>query len=206
MRRMVLECWFVGVLGMVAVGCSHKEDVVQKTHAATANYAADRQEPAPKKEGIQIPAQLNSHAGTATRLGPMPKRQKLWTVRWKEARIDLSEGGQFSGTMQGVTGSMYADNGTVASTFESQDAEAVKHDKTEKQKDILRLSGNVKIVSREHKATLLCDKVEYQPGLKQIRAVGNVRVDAAGGVLNAGNEVIATSDLTQIATPNLFKK
>ncbi|HEY0868198.1 MAG TPA: hypothetical protein VGE01_12505 [Fimbriimonas sp.] len=164
--------------------------------AAEAETEKERKPSASK--GIELPKTVNASPGQATRLGPPPKRSKLWTVRWKGARIDFGDEGRFSGYMERVTGSIYDDFGKEASTFQGQAGQA------DKAKDILRLSGQVKVVSKQHKASLFCDKVEYQPDRKVIRAVGNVRIVSDSGTLDAGNEILATPDLRRVATPNLF--
>ena len=183
-------------VGALLFGCSAKNDKVDlPTKAQTSQdvYQADQ---AAKEEGIAMPKEVNASPGEATRLGA--NRQKLWTVRWKGARLDFTEGGRFSGYMDRVTGSIYGEKGQETSAFQGERGEA------DKAKDILRLSGSVKILSKEHKATLFCDKLEYEPERKRVRAVGNVRIESQSGVLNAGNEILATPDLTHVATPNLF--
>jgi hypothetical protein len=200
MRASDLNRWVALACAVLVVGCGSRPDEADSKPDAppeTTDKDAGKKEE-PQEPGIQLPKTVNASPGSATRLGPPPKRAKLWTVRWKGARIDFGEGGKFSGSMDKVTGELYDETGKVASTFQGQDGQA------DKAQDVLRLSGQVKIVSKEHKASLFCDKVEYQPGRNLIRAVGNVRIESESGILNAGQEVLATSDLKRVATPNLF--
>lgn len=108
-------------------------------------------------------------------------------------------GKEFDGLMEGVTGSIYDGNEEV-STFKGEIGRAFKG-----KENRLDLENKVTVVSKKHQATLTCDKIEYLPNQKRVRAIGHVVVKTDSGELQAGDEVLATPDLKQIATPALFK-
>lgn len=77
---------------------------------------------------------------------------------------------------------------------------------SKKDSDVLALEGKVRVVSREQKATMYCDRLEWHGDRELVIAKGNVRVDSPLFVMEAGSELWCTPDLSQVATPDLFKE
>lgn len=143
-----------------------------------------------------------SEPATADKYLQTPKHEKAWTVHWVGAKLNLGSSGKDgerngAGTFQNVTGSVYQ-NGTEASTFRSD--EGYGENKTSH----LHLTGHVIVVSTDQHATLFCDRLEWIPETKLIRASGNVRVEGKSGKLGTFSEVLATPKLERIGTPDLF--
>jgi hypothetical protein len=140
---------------------------------------------------------VRSGDGEATRYSADGKRTPLWSVRWKEAEIDLGTKGFFGGRMEQVSGTLY-DSGKQTSTYRANRATA------DRNSDLLVLQGEVELQSPERGMVLACERLEYRPERKMLRATGNVRIQVNGGLLTAGQELLATPDLKTVSTPELF--
>ncbi len=143
-------------------------------------------------------ARISVSTGEGTQYSKGPKHEPVWTVKWKEATVDVQGKNSFVGAAKGVTGTI-DQNGAPASDYSADGAFA------DKEKGVLALVGHVKLVSKKPAATLTCERVEYHSDQKLIKAKGNVRVEGPWGSA-AGNEVWATPDLKQIGTPDMFRK
>lgn len=103
------------------------------------------------------------------------------------------------GDLTTASGFFYEQN-VQKSSFVSDRAHA------DKQQDTLTLSGNVKVVSLTNKTTLRCDSVAWTSSNKKVVAKGNVSVVSEGYSMSNVPELWANSDLSQVATPDLFNK
>lgn len=145
------------------------------------------------------PPAVSAGPGEATRFSADGKREKQWTLRWETASEVSFDEGKVSGTMARVSGTLSRKNLDV-SDFSADRAIATKTGKT------LRLEGNVRLVSRDPKASLRCDSVVWRPDLNRVEAKGNVRVDLPPWEMGVLPEVWARPDLSEAATPDMFGK
>ena len=137
---------------------------------------------------------MNTESAEATRSAPNGK--KLWTVRWESATLEA--GDRIYGTMNLVSGTIY-ENDKAVSRFSGE------RGVSKKDSDVLALEGKVRVVSLDQKTTLFCDRLEWHGTRKLAIAKGNVRVEAPLFVMDAGSEVWSNPDLSQVATPDLYK-
>jgi lipopolysaccharide assembly outer membrane protein LptD (OstA) len=96
-----------------------------------------------------------------------------------------------------VSGQVFRD-GKLVSTFSADKANA------DPDSQVLILTGHVVVVSVEHNATLHCDRLRYEARQKVYKAEGNVLVKTESGAKGTLSEAWATTDLTKVATPDLF--
>ncbi len=68
----------------------------------------------------------------------------------------------------------------------------------------LLLTGNVVVVSPDHKSSLICDRLKYDAGRQVFNATGNVRLKNTVGSIGVFPELISSSDFRKIATPPEF--
>ena len=137
---------------------------------------------------------VNTEAAEAARRAPNGK--KLWTVKWESAQLEA--GDRIYGTMNTVSGTIFENDKPVSDFFGERGV-------SKKDSDVLALEGKVRVVSREQKATLYCDRLEWHGERKLAIAKGNVRVESPLFVMDAGPELWSNPDLSQVATPDLYK-
>jgi LPS export ABC transporter protein LptC len=114
--------------------------------------------------------------------------------------MDIYEkGGQFTGELSGVTGEIFKSE-VVACTFQADRSTA------DKNKDILVLEGNTKVVSKDMKMTLTCDRIRYDAKTEFVQALGKVKIHGPSGTVTGLEEVWATPDMKEFGTPDMFKK
>jgi hypothetical protein len=160
---------------------------------------AESGEPATAEE--QKPSEprvIKLGAGSGDRFGGDQKREKLWSVQWQSAEMEVfDQGGSLAGTLQQVTGQIVSDGQNVSS-FTATSAVS------DRDQERLWLTGNVKIVSRNPDMTLTCDKVLYEADIKLIKAQGNIRIESSSGTLGGMPELWAKPDLSRVGTPDAF--
>lgn len=146
---------------------------------------------------------VNTEAAEATRSDPMGK--KLWSVKWQSAQLEA--GDRIYGTMYAVSGTIYRNDKPVSDFYGERGV-------SKKDSDVLALEGKVRLVSRGvqdpgekpvPKATLYCDRLEWHGDRDLLIAKGNVRVESPLFVMDAGSELWSNPDLSQVATPDLYK-
>ncbi|MEZ0326108.1 MAG: LPS export ABC transporter periplasmic protein LptC [Fimbriimonas sp.] len=143
---------------------------------------------------------INLGESKADRYGGKENRTHLWTVRWKSGSVDLyDKGGQVTGTMSGISGEIYKAE-KVVSTFVSDESTVDKNN------EVLVLDGHAKVISKEMKTTMTCDKIRYDAGKQLIRALGNVRIAGPSGTVSGLQEIWTTPDLKVVATPDMFDR
>ncbi len=173
----------------VAAGCSSQK----------AEPVAPEKPPPDQKAEPEVQT-INLGVSSADRFGGKENQTRLWTVRWKSAVLDLAkEGGQLTGKMSDVTGDIFKAQ-KVVSTFQS-DRSIV-----DKNNEILVLEGRAKVISKETKTTMTCDRIRYEAAKELIRASGDVKVVGTSGTISGLQEVWMTPDLKVIATPDMFKR
>jgi hypothetical protein len=170
---------------VAVVGCSSAGERAAKTK---------RPEAAKPKEISQT---INLGPATFDKLDE--KRQKLWIVRWKSAKADISQGGDFSGTMETVDGDLFQ-GGKVISVFSSNHGKAIRQSK------MLGLSDHVQITAKDSGTRLTCQTLTYDGNTHLVRATGNVRIEGKLGVISGIDELITTPELKIIATPTMWGK
>lgn len=128
---------------------------------------------------------------------PLAERVPLWFVAWKSAVIDVTAGNPRNGSMTGVSGYLF-DKGKKGSTFRSDEGVA------NSTKKLLTLTGNVRVVSPDPSGVLTCDRLFYDASKEVLHAQGHVRVVGKVGTVGTLSEILATKDLSRIATPDMF--
>jgi hypothetical protein len=135
--------------------------------------------------------------GEVTRRRP-GTRERLWSVTWSGARLEYAGEGSFGGSMQGVRGVIY-ENDRPVSTFEADAAQASK------ESNVLKVSGNVRVVVDEFKVNVTCDQIEWRPDDNVVAASGAVRVVMPGFELGPVPRVLSTPAFQHFATDELFR-
>lgn len=153
-------------------------------------------EPKAEEKG---PEKVFTGSGEATRHSGEANRKKRWTIRWKESQFETHEEGRVSGVMKGVTGTIFRNDRPV-SDFSADRGIA------RKENDVLSLEGKVRMISRDPKGELICDRLDWQPDADRIEAKGNVRGTMSGWRMGVFPELWCTPDLRTVATPDLFGK
>ncbi|MEZ0325585.1 MAG: LPS export ABC transporter periplasmic protein LptC [Fimbriimonas sp.] len=142
---------------------------------------------------------INLGEGSGERFGGKQNRDRLWTVRWKSAVMQVyKEGGEFSGELSTVTGDIFRGN-NITSTFSADRSTG------DKNSEVLILEGHATVVSKQMKSTLTCDRIRYEAGKKLVKALGNVRIVGPSGTVSGLEEVWTTPDLKVVSTPDMFK-
>lgn len=124
--------------------------------------------------------------------------EPLWDIRWQKGSVMTKEEGVVGGTLQTVDGQLYS-HSKPGTRFSGDRANAVQLTQ------ILTLTGNVKMVSKEPSATLTCDRMVYNAKRKLIKAYGRVQVVSRMGTVGTLAELWSTPDLKVVATPNQFE-
>lgn len=143
----------------------------------------------------------NAGPGTADRFSPLtttPEKEKLWTIRWEEARISLEGDNPTAGRLKVVSGVIFRKK-TEIGTFKS------KTGTSDRPEDELELVGDVVLISLETKSRIECDRLIYRPRKNYLEAHGNVRISGPQFTGKLGNEVWANVELTKVGTPEVFK-
>lgn len=129
----------------------------------------------------------------------------MWRITWKAAEV-VSTGEAKVGNMSGVKGETY-DKENVASTFESESAEA------DNKVNRLILKGKVKITASN--GTMLADRVEFDGKQSLYKATGTVTFESESGIVGPMDSLFASSHtdkagkaiLDRVGTSeNFFKK
>lgn len=102
------------------------------------------------------------------------------------------------GTMHGVSGEI-AQEGKPARTFIADTAVG------DKEKNVLTLMGNVSVYAPEDSGNVRCDKLVYDANAGVFLANGNVSLKNKDYSLGGFPALNATSDFSEIATPDLFR-
>lgn len=123
----------------------------------------------------------------------------LYKVAWQSARLNFGDQGAISGTMEKLQGAMYQDE-LPMNTFTAESGEAVRA------QSLLKLSGGVIVQSKERKARIRCDRLEWWADKKLVKAIGHVRATGDFGSLGEFPELWATADMSIIATRDMFKR
>lgn len=121
----------------------------------------------------------------------------LWHIRWKEAAFNIVDEIPTVGKMKGVDGEIL--QAKDVKTFKADEGQA------DKKTDILTLTGNVSISSEKEGSHLICDKLVYDSNEKVFDATGNVSVTNKTVKITGLPAVMATSDFSEISSPELFK-
>jgi hypothetical protein len=140
-----------------------------------------------------------NEGGKLTRYSEGEHRRQLWHIEWQKAEAQVSGEIPTFGTMTGVRGEIYQ-NGKPPKVFRADTAIA------DKQSDVLTLSGQVSVYSPDQKANLKCDKVVWDPHKEIVQATGNVTVGNDKYTLTGLPAIMARSDFSVIATPDMFQE
>ena len=133
-------------------------------------------------------------------VGLEAKREKVWTVRWKEAELDYTEGQEKpGGEMKEVEGTIYK-QGQPGSSFSAENGHA------EKGTGVLTLTGNVVVQAKDPAVTMRSESVVWDSVRQILVAKGNVRFDDPSATLGPVKELWCSPDLKHVATPDLFSK
>jgi len=127
-------------------------------------------------------------------------RQLLYRVKWNSATITGIQGTRFYGVASGVSGFLYDAAGKESSEFAANQATM------DRNQGILTLQGKVRFKSVAKQGTITCANATYRDAVKIIKARGNVKASGTAWNLGPMDEVWATSNLSEIATPDLFPK
>lgn len=155
--------------------------------------------PSPSSAKPESAAQtVNATAGYSDAYSPLPAREHLWTVHWNSLTAQGSqEGGASDGQMVGVFGDIYKKE-KLSLTFVSDTGHGDKANK------LLSLKGHVVVKTADKRSTMTCDSLDYDSAKDLLIAHGNVKLQGAVGSVGTFTELIATSDLTKVGTPDLF--
>jgi lipopolysaccharide export system protein LptA len=167
------------------VGCSTPPLPAEKP-------AADPEEEAPAHV-------VHAGGGNLRRISDDDERRTLWTVSWKSAALEYTDEQQFGGKMSGVQGELFRGNVAV-STFSASEAIA------ERGSNVLKLVGEVKVVSADPEGSLVAQQLAYDGDAEVIVAAGGIEARSPRYVLAGMDAAFAEPDLTQVATPELFKR
>jgi hypothetical protein len=126
------------------------------------------------------------------------KRVRLWTVNWARASILFESEENFGGKMVEVTGTIF-ENDQPASTFKAAEAYANRASNT------LKLTGGVSVKSVKDGSTLSGSEVIYFAEKSLIEASGNISLDAKTYTISGIPKILASSDFSEIATPDMYK-
>lgn len=124
-------------------------------------------------------------------------RMRAWSVQAKSAKLNFAGEGKMSGDLVGVSGVLFK-NDTEAGTFTADRGSANQEQRR------LVLRGRVRLVSLTQKAVLTADELEWLDGEERVEARGNVRVRSERYEVGPFPKVLATPDLTDIGTPDMF--
>lgn len=138
--------------------------------------------------------------GDLTRFTEGANRYKAWTVRWKEATLDYTEGEQHpGGDMTSVEGTIFQRDG-AQSQFSAQNGHA------EKGTGILTLDGSVDLNAGNPAMKMRCDRIVWDAEKQLIVAKGNVTLEGNGYTLKGVSELWCSPDLRHVATPEMYSK
>jgi len=165
---------------------------------------------------------MHAGAGEATqRAEQRPddrSRERLWTVNWESAQLDVGADGAIGGHMEGVRGVLYQDD-KPTSYFTAKAADA------DRETGVLKLSGDVRVVSPKEPespdffisdkrraisdtpiagARLECEALEWRSDANVIAAKGHVRVVTEDWIAGPEDELWTNSKLTRVGTPDRF--
>ncbi|MBX3118478.1 MAG: LPS export ABC transporter periplasmic protein LptC [Fimbriimonadaceae bacterium] len=152
-----------------------------------------------KKEEPPESRRINSGPGNMTRSSETNRGTKLWHIEWQSVQLALSDDQAMGGSMKTVTGIMYKD-GADASTFDAEGADADKETNT------LKLWGKVTVRSKEHQATLTCEKLTWHADRGVLEASGVVTVVYKDYTLGPFERLLCSPELQYVSTPDLFKE
>ncbi len=124
-------------------------------------------------------------------------RRRAWSVQARGAKLNFGGEGKMSGDLEGVSGVLFKDDAEAA-TFTAEFGSASQ----ERRRLILR--GRVKLISLKQKAVLTADELEWLDGEARVEARGNVLVRSDNYEVGPFPKVLATPDLTDIGTPDMF--
>jgi hypothetical protein len=142
---------------------------------------------------------VRTGAAEATRRSLEGSRGRLWKVKWSSAILETSDEGRVFGEMEKVAGTIYRNDKEVSDFYGER---AV----SKRDSDVLALEGKVRVISRQPKATMYCDRLEWHGDRELVIAKGNVWVVSPLYDMEAGSEVWCAPDLSRVATPDLFKE
>jgi hypothetical protein len=143
---------------------------------------------------------VNSLGGSSDIYSTGAKRVELWTVSWQQMAVKLGKDGVSEGRMHGVHATIYRGSGdgvTVSSEYGSGDKLDSKH-------KMLELTGNVTVRSKDKKSVLTCNSLRYDPSTRLLYASGNVLFKNPVGSIGTFSQLLATSDLKKVGTPDEF--
>jgi len=123
----------------------------------------------------------------------------LWSIEWKESKIQYNEAGQFGGEMELVRGRIYR-AGVETASFVARQAKA------EFGTNRLTIVGGIKVVSKDPASELVCDTLVWDPELDRIEASGTVRIESAPYRMGPFDAVYCSPDLREIASPDMYRK
>ena len=165
------------------VGCGSKSD------------RAPDENKAPEGEAKEDAKRLYTGAGETTIRETEGERHILYVIRWRETELEYTlEDGPSTGRLRDVTGELYQ-NGKRASTFRGVSAVA------DKEKNLLVISGEVVVDGIDPKATMECDRLEWNTNENQLTATGKVKITFQEGVIGPIDELWCLPDLKMAGTP-----
>lgn len=127
------------------------------------------------------------------------KGELVWKLAGTSSRIGLVESAGAEAFMNGVSGQFF-DGGKQVSSFRAKTAKANTDQKT------FKLLDRVSVKSTEYGAELQADEVEWLEGQQVMAAKGNVTVKTDGWTFGPADVIYTNKTLTQIGSPDTFKK
>jgi len=118
-------------------------------------------------------------------------------VRWQSAELEYTEEGRVFGTMNDVGGTIFQADKAASDYFGDRAVSKLEN-------DVLALEGNVRVVSREPKGTLYCERLEWHGELGLVVAKGNVRMESDSYRFGTAPEIWCAPDLSRVGTPKEY--
>lgn len=157
-----------------------------------------RAQPKPA-EKTEIPPVVNLESGSADTFSSKLPREKLWTIRWKQAQVRPANESTGTGTFESVSGEIL-EGDVVSNRYEAQQGKVNTTERT------VELIGNVRLTSAKVSAVLTCDRVSYRESDKIVKATGNIRVTSPQGEIQMDGPLWATPGLEKVGSPEVFRK
>jgi len=150
-------------------------------------------------EKAEIPPIVNLESGAADTFSSKLPREKLWTIRWKQAQVRPDSESTGTGSFEIVSGEILEAE-AVSNRYEALQG------KVDTARRTVELVGKVKLTSTKVDAVLTCDRVTYRESDKIVKATGNIRVTSPQGELQMDGPLWATPGLEKVGSPEVFRK
>ena len=173
------------LLLICAIGCGGKKP--------------DAKAPPKVPEKAEIPPIVNLESGSADTFSSKLPREKLWTIRWKQAQVRPNTESTGTGSFETVSGEIL-DGEAVSNRYEAKQGKVNTSERT------VELIGNVRLTSTKVDAVLTCDRVSYRESDKIVKAMGNIRVTSPQGEIQMDGPLWATPGLEKVGSPEVFRK